>query len=109
MRYLLPSFLAFFPLISVQADITIPSIISDHMVLAHPKAAVWGKADPGEEVTVTLGKATASTKADGEGKWRVELEGLTPGESGEMKIAGKNTLTVRDVLVGEVWVASGQS
>jgi sialate O-acetylesterase len=92
------------------ADVRLPALISDHMVLlAEPAANVWGWADPGEKVTVKLGTITADTNAGADGRWSVKLRGQTPGMAGDMTITGKNTLTVKDVAVGEVWLASGQS
>ncbi len=95
---------------TASADVKLPALISDNMVLLqNSKANVWGTADPGEKVTVTLGDKSASTTADAAGKWSVKLEALTPGTGKEMTVAGKNTLAVKNVAVGEVWVASGQS
>jgi sialate O-acetylesterase len=92
------------------ADVKLPALISDNMVLLQDsKANVWGSADPGEKVTVKLGDKTASATADQNGKWSAKLQGLAPGAGRDMTIAGKNTLTVKNVAVGEVWVASGQS
>ncbi|MEK0450080.1 MAG: hypothetical protein RL088_2348 [Verrucomicrobiota bacterium] len=92
------------------ADVRLPAIISDNMVLLQEtKANVWGWADSGETVTVKLGGQSVSTKADEKGKWSLKLAGLKPGASGEMTVSGKNTLTVKNVAVGEVWLASGQS
>ena len=91
------------------ADVTLPPLFSDNLLLQSAHSAVWGKADPGEKVTVTLGKTTASATADKDGKWRVQLIGLQPGEAGAMTVAGKNQLTVQNVAVGDVWVCSGQS
>jgi sialate O-acetylesterase len=80
------------------------------MVLQQEKPAnVWGWAAPGEKITVKLGGKTATTAADADGKWAIKLSELKPGAAGEMTITGKNTLTVKDVAVGEVWVCSGQS
>src|SRR6185436_6588873 len=71
---------------------------------------IWGWADQGEEVTVTLGDAKASAKPNKLGKWLVELPALKSGGAPlEMTIAGKNTIKLTDILVGEVWVGSGQS
>ena len=87
-----------------------PAVISDHMVLQREKPAnVWGWAAAGEKVTVKLGARAVETAADAAGKWSVRLAGLAAGVAGDMTIAGRNTLTVKDVAVGEVWVASGQS
>ena len=94
---------------NAQADVTLPPLISDNMLLQRAHAAVWGKADPGEAVTVQLGQSVAKTTADAQGRWRVALDGLRPGVAGEMTISAKNTLTVHNVAVGDVWVCSGQS
>ena len=56
---------------------------------------IWGRAEPGEKVTVTLGEKSVSDTADKDGKWNVKLEGLAPGSGKEMTVAGKNTLTLR--------------
>jgi sialate O-acetylesterase len=95
----------------LQADVTLPAIFSDHMVLQEgTKVPVWGTAAPGEDVTVTAGKATASAKAGGDGKWKVELASLPEGSTPiTMTVKGTNLLTVNDVLVGDVWLCSGQS
>ena len=96
--------------ISAFADVKLPALISDNMVLLQDsKANVWGTADPGEKVTVKLGERSVSDTAGKDGKWSAKLEGLAPGSGKDMTIAGKNTLTVKNVAVGEVWVASGQS
>ncbi len=89
----------------------LPSIISNHMVLERTEnVPIWGKADPGEEVTVTLDGQSASAKADVEGKWKVflDLKDSAPGPF-EMTVAGKTKRTISDVVVGEVWLAGGQS
>lgn len=92
------------------ADVRLPKIISDHMVLqGNQPATIWGWADPQEKVEVALGKKTASTTANSEGKWSVRLEVPATGTALEMSVAGKNTVTVKDVLIGEVWLCSGQS
>ena len=70
---------------------------------------VWGTADPGETVKVTLNGQTRSTKAGPGGKWMVHLRKLKAGGPYEMQVKGKNSITIHDVLVGEVWLASGQS
>ncbi len=93
------------------ADVKLPAIISDHMVLEKSaKVPIWGKADPGEEVTVMLGGQATKAKAGADGKWMasLDLKNSAPGPF-EMKVEGKNKLTLADVVVGEVWVASGQS
>jgi sialate O-acetylesterase len=73
------------------------------------QVAIWGMADPGEQVTVTLGEQKEMATADSDGKWKVYLGPITEGGPLDMTVAGKNTLTVHNVLVGEVWICSGQS
>jgi sialate O-acetylesterase len=114
LRICFPSFVALAlvcSVVSVHADITLPPLISDHMVLqGAEKVPVWGKADPGEEIVVSIAGKSATTKAADDGKWMVFLD-LTETGSGpfEMTVQGKNKVVVRDVVVGEVWLASGQS
>ncbi|MCX6967400.1 MAG: sialate O-acetylesterase [Verrucomicrobia bacterium] len=109
MRKSLLFLLPLVPLSSIWADITLPPLISDNMLLQRAQAAIWGKADPGEAVTVKLGAKEAKTTAGKDGKWRVNLDGLEPGLAGDMTVSGKNSLTVHNVAVGDVWVCSGQS
>ena len=96
---------------NAQADVTLPKIFGDHMVLQQQtEAAVWGWADPDEEVTVSLGEAKATAKAGADRKWLVKI--ATPAASGtalELVVKGKNEIKLTDVLAGEVWIASGQS
>ena len=74
------------------------------------RCPVWGTADPNEKVTVTLGSEKADTTADAGGHWMVKLAALPNGTPATtLTVAGKNTLTFNDVLVGDVWVCSGQS
>jgi sialate O-acetylesterase len=93
-----------------RADVKLPKIISDHMVLQRGAAVpVWGWADPDEEVTVAVAGQTKTAKAGADGKWSVKLDKLEAAGPHTLTVKGKNTLTVSDVLVGEVWLASGQS
>lgn len=93
-----------------QADIRLPAIIGDHMVIQRDlPLQIWGWADPGEEVHVTLGDAKASARADAQGNWRVTLPPIKGGKGLEMTLAGKNTIKLTDILLGEVWLGSGQS
>lgn len=90
------------------AGVELPSILSDHAVLARSeRCSIWGKASPGEAVSVSLGDVSARTIADGRGRWQVFLDLSSCGEGPfELKI---NDLVRRDILVGEVWFCSGQS
>src|ERR1019366_614276 len=95
---------------AVRADVKLPPVFSDHMVLqADFNVPVFGSAELGEQITVEFNgqKKTATTGKDG--KWLARLDPLKAGGPFELKIAGKNTLVLKDVLVGEVWVAAGQS
>jgi sialate O-acetylesterase len=96
---------------TAQADIKLPAIFADHMVLQKSaKTLIWGKADPGEQIQVSLDHQTTTAKADDTGRWQValDLKQSAPGPL-ELSIKGKNQITIQDVLVGEVWLASGQS
>jgi sialate O-acetylesterase len=89
--------------------VKLPGLFSDHMVMQrNMPLPVWGWADEGEHVTVEFRGHKVSTRAK-HGVWRVTLGKLAAGGPDELKVTGKNTVTVRDVLVGEVWIASGQS
>ena len=93
------------------ADVTVSKVFGDHMVLQQGKPIrVWGTADPGESVTVSLGSKSATTTAAKEGSWRVDLPALAAdGKSHTMTVKGKNMIELKDVLLGEVWICSGQS
>ncbi len=95
----------------LRADVKLPAIFGDHMVLQRgQKVPFWGTADAGEEVTVSIGDAKSSTKADADGKWKLMLNSLKASDQPtEVTVAGKNTISIKNVLVGDVWVASGQS
>jgi len=96
---------------SSQADVKLPSVFSNHAVLQKTeKVPVWGKAAPGEKVTVSLDGQKAETQTGPDGKWQLvlNLKDKGPGPY-EMTVEGKNKITISDVLVGEVWVCSGQS
>jgi len=92
------------------ADVKLPSLISDHMVLQRDLPIhIWGWADAGEKVEVRLGEASASTTADQSGDWEVYLPPRGLGDALELTIAGSNRITLEDVRMGDVWVGSGQS
>ncbi|MEI7728583.1 MAG: sialate O-acetylesterase [Verrucomicrobiota bacterium] len=96
---------------AAHADVRLPGVFADHLVLQRGvQLPIWGTADPGEGVTVKLAEQSVKTVADADGKWRVELAALAADTAPlTLTVSGKNTLTFSDVLVGEVWLASGQS
>ncbi|HEX8833593.1 MAG TPA: sialate O-acetylesterase, partial [Abditibacteriaceae bacterium] len=96
---------------SVRADIVPAFVFNDNAVLQRDKPIpVWGTADAGENVSISFSGKTASTTADAAGKWRVDLPALPANlVPADLVIKGKNTVTRTNILVGEVWIASGQS
>ena len=92
------------------AEVTLPALLADHMVIQRGLPVhVWGNASGQESVSVTFRGETKSTAADNLGRWSVYL---SPGEAGgpfQMVVKGTNTIQVNDILVGDVWIASGQS
>jgi sialate O-acetylesterase len=93
-----------------RADVKLPAIFGSHMVLQqNQKDKVWGWAGPGEEITVSILDQDKTTKAGPDGKWSVTLDPIPAGGPHTMTVAGENTITLNDVLVGEVWICSGQS
>ncbi len=94
---------------TTRADVRLPSLFTDHMVLQQGKPIpVWGWAEDGEQVTVELLGKKSKTVAK-EGRWMVRLPRQKAGGPHELRVRGKNSITLQDVLVGEVWVCSGQS
>lgn len=93
------------------ADPTLPNLLSDHMVLQQSRPIhLWGKADPGEKIAIDLAASSASTTADSTGRWSVHLPAMPAGGPFTIRVHGeRKEIIVKDVLVGEVWVASGQS
>ncbi len=94
----------------VNAEVRLPAIIGDNMVLQQGvKVRIWGNARPGERVIVTVKDKSASTVADPQGHWQVWLDPLKAGGPLELTVKGDNVLTIKNVLAGEVWLCSGQS
>ena len=91
-------------------DVKLPPVISSHMVLQRDMPVpIWGTASPGEKVTVKFRDQEKSAVADPQGKWLVQIDPLKAGGPDTLTVAAANTVTLDDVLVGEVWVGSGQS
>lgn len=96
--------------LSAQAEVRLPSVLAEHMVVQRQQPVhVWGWASPADAVSVAFRGETKSATADELGRWSVYL---APGEAGgpfQLVVKSTNTITLNDVLVGDVWVASGQS
>ena len=104
-------FLLISPAVVARGEIMLPSIFSDNMVLQRDlKVPIWGSAAVGEVVTVKFAGQTKQTQADQDGKWMLYLDPLTTSsEEQTLVIDGSNQLRITGVLVGEVWLCSGQS
>ena len=96
--------------VPARADVRLPQLFGAGMVLQRSMPIpVWGWATPAETVTVRLGDVTRKAKADGAGRWRVNLPARTEATGLTLSVRGANEITLADVAVGEVWVCSGQS
>ena len=97
--------------VPVFADVRVSNLFGDNIVLQREIAApVWGTANPGEAVTVKIGETRATGRADAKGNWIVNLPAMKANSKAQdLAITGENTLTIRNVLVGDVWVCAGQS
>lgn len=92
------------------ANVRMPLIFSDGMVLQRNKQIpIWGFADANESVEIHFNKQIKKTQADKNGKWTINLNAEKAGGPFELIIIGKNKITIKNVLVGEVWICSGQS
>ena len=114
LRALLVAAFCFLPDLSVHADVRLPRIFGNHMVLQRGmKLPVWGWGGAGESVTVKLAGKELDIKVDatvdGGGRWKLELPVLEAGGPYVMTVLGSSTLTFNNVMVGEVWLCSGQS
>lgn len=107
----LPLILAgFLVTVTASAEVRLPKIFTSHMVLQREMpVTIWGWAAPGEAVTVQILQDKQATKANDKGEWKVTLAPLKAGGPVAVTVSGTNTITLEDVLVGEVWVCSGQS
>jgi len=102
---------ALFVAVECAAAVTMPRVFGDNMVLQQgQRVPVWGKAAPGEKVTVSFAGQMATATADAQGRWKTALAPLTAcAEGAEFRVAGENALVFKNVVVGEVWFCSGQS
>ena len=96
---------------AASAEVKLPTFFADHMVLQRElPAPVWGHADPGEVVTVEFAGQQQSATAGADGRWLVRLAPMSASAAPQtLTVRGSSTITIQDVLTGEVWIASGQS
>jgi len=93
-----------------QAEVRLAHIFTNHMVLQRQHAIpVWGWARPGEKISVEFNRQSARTTADAQGRWRVDLNSEVAGGPYSLKVTGDNKIILNDVLMGDVWLAGGQS
>lgn len=108
-KTLLPLLLALLAT-TVQAEVRLSNVFGEHMVLQRDRPLrVWGTATPGQTLSVDLGGRTASARVGADGRWRVELPALPAGGPHRLLVQGDQTVELRDVLIGDVWLLGGQS
>jgi sialate O-acetylesterase len=95
---------------SAWAEVRLPKIFGDHMVIQRDQpTVVWGWAEAGEKVSVDFAGSKAEVTADAAGKWQLKVTPPSTVGPHELTVTGKNTVKLSDVLMGEVWLCSGQS
>ena len=94
----------------VEADVTMPPVFGDHMILQQGMTLpVWGSASPGESISVSCSGRYAETRADDAGRWRVTLRPLlTSFDQVNLVVNGNNRIEINDVIVGDVWICAGE-
>ena len=112
MKRLFTAILSISGAFNAAADVELNPLFTDSMVLQRDiPAKIFGDADAGEKITVSFDGQTKSVKADGNGKWLVELSPMSANVNPQiLKVSGKNnSLTRSDILVGDIWICTGQS
>ena len=95
---------------TAQAEVRLSEVFGEHMVLQRDRPLrLWGQATPGQSLTVTLGGREATTRVGEDGRWRVQLAPLPAGGPHRLQVKGDQTVTLEDVLIGDVWLLGGQS
>jgi sialate O-acetylesterase len=106
--YLLPAFLLY--AFTAHSQVKLAGIFGDHMVLQRDQPVpVWGWSSPNESLVVTINQQSKKTKADKKGNWRITLDPQSAGGPYDLSVNGKSSLVFHDVMIGEVWICSGQS
>lgn len=110
MRILFIALFSLFCSFAAMAEIQLPRLVSDGMVLQRDKPIrIWGRANPRELIRVQFRQQTKSAKADAQGQWTVMLSPESAGGPYEMSLTGENRIVLKDILMGDVWLCSGQS
>lgn len=110
LQVLIISVCLFFSSVAVKAEIKLPQLISDGLVMQrNAEITIWGWADANEKVTVSFNGKVYKAITSSSGKWRITLPKMKAGGPFTMKVSGKNTVTVNDILIGDVWLCNGQS
>lgn len=110
MKYIFQILLVFIASERLAAQIKLPRLISDNMVLQrNTTAKIWGWASPNEPITLIFKQYQLKTISDEKGKWSITLPPQNAGSSGDIKLNGKNELIIKNVVFGDVWICSGQS
>jgi sialate O-acetylesterase len=95
---------------TAQADVRLADVFSDHMVLQRDRPLnVWGQATPGKTLSVELGGRSGTARVGADGRWRVQLAALPAGGPHRLVVKGDQTLVLKDILIGDVWLLGGQS
>ena len=109
-QFFITSLLLFILPLFLQANVKLPVLVSDGMVLQRDtKLIIWGWASAGEKVQVKFNKKTVRTVTDSEGNWKIVLPPMKAGGPYTMEVKGNNTIIINDILLGDVWFCSGQS
>ena len=111
MKNLFPATMFLSAALSASADVKLNELFADHMVLQRDlPVAVFGAAEPNEKVTVAFAGQEKSVAADKDGRWMIKLDAMKAAAvPAVMTVTGNNKLTLNDVVVGDVWICSGQS
>ena len=107
LTFIVVLFFSYFP---SKSEVSLPKLFADHAVLQRDvPVPVWGWAAPDENITITISGQSHKLKADKNGDWKINLKPQSAGGPYDMIIQGKNTIVLKDILFGEVWLCTGQS
>lgn len=110
LKYLVIILGLLFLVVQTRAEVKLPSVFGDHMVLQRNQSLkIWGWAKKGEKVEVRFNGYVKTQKAGREGTWSIELPSMTAGGPYELRVSGENEIVLKNILIGDVWICSGQS